>query len=91
MQADFYLTPTPTSAQPDPRVVPTGVEPTLAISWQTLAGSRRVLPAATPIGPRSDQPRTAADANGSDGENSAGADERAQQQGSQQDGSQQHQ
>jgi len=89
VQADFYLTPTPTSAQPDPRVVPTGVEPTLAISWQTLAGSRRVLPAATPIGPRSDQPRTAADANGSDGENSAGADERAQQQGSQQDGSQQ--
>jgi len=60
VQADFFHTPTPTSAQPDPRVVPTGVEPTLAISWQTLAGTRKVVPATTPIGARSDNPRTAA-------------------------------
>ncbi|GAB2915953.1 alkaline phosphatase D family protein [Rhodococcus aerolatus] len=59
VQADFYLTPTPTSALPDPRVVPTGVEPALARSWQTLAGSRRVVPAVGPIGPRADEPRAA--------------------------------
>lgn len=58
VQADFYLTPTPTSAQPDPRVVPKGVVPALASSWQTLAGTRKVVAAPAPIGPRSDEPRT---------------------------------
>ncbi len=56
VQADFYLTPVPTAAQPDPRVVP-GVEPSYAVSWQTMAGSRRVSAAAGPVGARSDRPR----------------------------------
>jgi phosphodiesterase/alkaline phosphatase D-like protein len=55
VQADFYLTPTPTAAQPDPRVDPE-VQPTYSRSWQTLAGSRRVTAAAAPVGQRSDQP-----------------------------------
>jgi alkaline phosphatase D len=63
VQADFYLTPAPTTQQPDPRVVP-GVLPVLAASWQTLAGSRRVVPAASAIGPRADQP-TGRDGRGS--------------------------
>ncbi|MEO6703321.1 MAG: alkaline phosphatase D family protein, partial [Jatrophihabitantaceae bacterium] len=57
VQADFYLTPTPTDSQPDPRVDPT-VEPAYASSWQTVTGSRRVSPAAGPVGPRADQPRS---------------------------------
>ncbi|GAA1877367.1 alkaline phosphatase D family protein [Lapillicoccus jejuensis] len=58
VQADFHLTPTPTSAQPDPRVVP-DVVPAYATSWQTLAGARRLSPATGPVGPRADEPRTA--------------------------------
>lgn len=56
VQADYYLTPTPTDAQPDPRTDPT-VEPVYARSWQTLAGSRRLTPAAGPVSRRSDHPR----------------------------------
>jgi len=55
VQADYYLTPTPSQAQPDPRIDPT-VTPTYARSWQTLAGSRRVSAALAPVGQRSDQP-----------------------------------
>jgi alkaline phosphatase D len=55
VQADFYLTPTPTDAQPDPRIVPT-VQPVFARGFQTLAGSRRVIPATGPVGPRADSP-----------------------------------
>ena len=55
VQADYFHTPVPTSAQPDPRVVPT-VFPAYAVSWQTLAGSRKVTPAAGPVGPRPDLP-----------------------------------
>ena len=55
VQADWYLTPTPTSAQPDPRVV-RSVVPAYATSWQSLTGTRRVTPAATPLGARSDEP-----------------------------------
>jgi alkaline phosphatase D len=55
VQADFHHTPRPTSALPDPRIVPsTGL--THAISWQTLAGSRRLSPATGPVGPRADEP-----------------------------------
>jgi alkaline phosphatase D len=57
VQADFYLTPSPTSAQPDPRVVQS-VQPTYATSWQTLAGTRRVVAANTALGARADEPRT---------------------------------
>lgn len=57
VQADFYLTPTPTSALPDPRVDPT-VLPTYKISWQTLAGTRTVSAASGPVGPRRDLPRS---------------------------------
>ena len=56
VQADYYLTPVPTQEQPDPRVLATGVEPALNASWQTLAGSRRVVTADAPVGPRSDEP-----------------------------------
>ena len=55
VQADYYLTPTPTDAQPDPRIDQATL-PAYALSWQTLAGSRRVTPATGPVGPRSDQP-----------------------------------
>jgi alkaline phosphatase D len=55
VQADFYLTPVPTDAVPDPRVVPT-VAPVYAHSFQTLAGTRRVSPATGPVGARGDHP-----------------------------------
>ena len=57
VQADYYLTPTPTSAQPDPRVV-SSIEPAYTTSWQTTAGTRRVVPAGTRLGARADEPRT---------------------------------
>ena len=57
VQADFYLTPTPTDAQPDPRIVAT-VQPVFARSFQTVAGSRRVTPATGPVGARSDTPHS---------------------------------
>ena len=56
VQADYHHTPVPTSAQPDPRVVPT-VLPGYTRSLQTLAGTRRLSPATGPVGPRSDEPR----------------------------------
>lgn len=55
VQADYYLTPRPTSAAPDPRVDP-AVVPVYATSWQTLSGSRRVSAAVGPVGARSDEP-----------------------------------
>ncbi len=55
VQADFHHTPTPTSAQPDPRVNQ-AVRPAYTTSWQTLAGTHTVTPAATPIGSRADDP-----------------------------------
>jgi alkaline phosphatase D len=55
VQADYYLTPVPTSAQPDPRTDPT-IEPSYALSWQTLAGTRRVTSAPGPVGDRADHP-----------------------------------
>jgi alkaline phosphatase D len=56
VQGDWYLTPTPTTAQPDPRVDP-AVVPAYASSWQTLAGSRRVTAATGQLGARSDRPK----------------------------------
>jgi alkaline phosphatase D len=56
VQGDWYLTPPPTSAQPDPRIVPS-VVPLYRASFQTLAGSRRVSTAAGPLGRRNDRPR----------------------------------
>jgi alkaline phosphatase D len=55
VQADFHHTPRPSSALPDPRILPTA-EVAYAISWQTLAGSRRLSPATGPVGPRADEP-----------------------------------
>ncbi|MEO6509717.1 MAG: alkaline phosphatase D family protein [Nocardioides sp.] len=55
VQADFFHTPRPTSALPDPRTDPS-VEPAYKASWQTLAGSRRLSTATAPIGARSDEP-----------------------------------
>jgi phosphodiesterase/alkaline phosphatase D-like protein len=55
VQADYYFTPVPTDAQPDPRVDPT-VTPAYVRSFQTLAGTRRISPATGPVGPRSDEP-----------------------------------
>jgi phosphodiesterase/alkaline phosphatase D-like protein len=55
VQADYFLTPVPTEAQPDPRTDPT-VVPAYARSWQTLAGTRRVSAATGPVGARSDFP-----------------------------------
>ena len=56
VQADFYLTPVPTVALPDPRTDPT-VEPVLARSFRTDAGSHQVTPTTDPVGPRADAPR----------------------------------
>ncbi|HEY5820730.1 MAG TPA: alkaline phosphatase D family protein [Propionibacteriaceae bacterium] len=55
VQADYYLTPTPSADRPDPRVDPSA-EPEYARSWQTKAGSRRVSAADGPVGGRSDKP-----------------------------------
>ncbi|KGN30764.1 hypothetical protein N802_06035 [Knoellia sinensis KCTC 19936] len=55
VQVDYHHTPVPTSARPDPRIVP-GLVPTYARSFQTLAGSRRATSAVGPVGPRSDRP-----------------------------------
>jgi hypothetical protein len=49
------LTPVPTADRPDPRVDPP-VEPIYASSWPTVSGSRRISPAAVPMGDRSDEP-----------------------------------
>jgi alkaline phosphatase D len=57
VQADYHHTPVPSSAMPDPRVDPATV-PTYTRSIQTVAGSRRLSPAAGPVGPRADAPRT---------------------------------
>ncbi|TQM54623.1 alkaline phosphatase D family protein [Humibacillus xanthopallidus] len=57
VQADYYLTPVPSSADPDPRV-----DPETALDYmhsvQTLAGSRRLSAAVGAVGARSDEPRT---------------------------------
>jgi alkaline phosphatase D len=55
VQADYHHTPRPTATQPDPRIDPT-LDPAYAVSWQTLAGSRRLSPATGPVGPRHDTP-----------------------------------
>ncbi|MET0135097.1 MAG: alkaline phosphatase D family protein, partial [Kibdelosporangium sp.] len=55
VQADYHLTPRPTSALPDPRIVP-ATRTAYVTSWQTTAGERRLSPAAGPVGPRSDNP-----------------------------------
>ena len=55
VQADYYHTPRPSSALPDPRV-DAAVEPAYAVSWQTVAGSRRVSAASGPVGARGDEP-----------------------------------
>jgi alkaline phosphatase D len=60
VQADWYQTPTPTDALPDPRVDPT-IQPGYAVSVQTVAGSRRLSPATGPVGARSDEPYAATD------------------------------
>jgi phosphodiesterase/alkaline phosphatase D-like protein len=57
VQADYYLTPTPTDAQPDPRIDP-AVQPVYAKSFQSVAGSRRVTAATGPVGPRADNPHS---------------------------------
>ena len=49
VQADYYLTPVPTAALPDPRVDPT-VEPAYATSWRTMRPTRRVVAAEGPVG-----------------------------------------
>jgi len=55
VQADFHLTPTPTSARPDPRTDRTAL-PAFATSYQTLAGTRAIVPGVGPVGPRADEP-----------------------------------
>ena len=57
VQADFYLTPVPTTAQPDPRIVKS-VVPAYRTSWQTIAGSRQLTAATRRIGRRADEPRS---------------------------------
>ena len=56
VHADYYLTPVPTAALPDPRVDP-AVLPSYATSWRTLRRTRRVVGAEGPVGRRSDEPR----------------------------------
>jgi len=56
VQADFYLTPVPTLAEPDPRTNPS-VEPVYRRSYQTLAGTHQVTETLTPVGERADRPR----------------------------------
>jgi alkaline phosphatase D len=59
IQGDWYHTPTPTSADPDPRIH-RDVVPIYKTSWQTVAHSRRTTPAHGRVGPRSDEPQGAA-------------------------------
>ncbi len=56
VQVDYFHTPVPTSAQPEPRAS-RHVVPTYATSMQTLAGSRAVTTATSPVGRRADRPR----------------------------------
>lgn len=53
VQCDWYFL---VSTNPDPRVDPDATTGH-AFSYQTVAGSKRVSPAAGPVGPRADQPR----------------------------------
>ncbi len=55
VQADFFHTPNPTTALPDPRTDPT-VVPVYTTSWQTLNGSKKVTPVPAAVGARSDSP-----------------------------------
>ena len=55
VQADFHLTPTPTTAVPDPRIDPT-IKPVYARSWQTEAGSRKLSSVSGEVGERADDP-----------------------------------
>nr|WP_042191670.1 alkaline phosphatase D family protein [Kibdelosporangium sp. MJ126-NF4]CEL20217.1 putative alkaline phosphatase [Kibdelosporangium sp. MJ126-NF4]CTQ97442.1 putative alkaline phosphatase [Kibdelosporangium sp. MJ126-NF4] len=55
VQADFHHTAIPTSLQHDPRIDKNATT-SHAISWQTLAGSHKLIPALTQVGPRSDEP-----------------------------------
>ncbi|ALG08801.1 alkaline phosphatase D family protein [Kibdelosporangium phytohabitans] len=55
VQADFHHTPVPNLLQHDPRIDKNATT-SHAMSWQTLAGSHKVIPALTPVGPRSDEP-----------------------------------
>lgn len=56
VQADWHLTPLPTAAVPDPRVV-RGIEPVHAFSYVTRRGQRTLQAAAGPVGRRADTPR----------------------------------
>ena len=66
VQADYYLTSVPTTAQPDPRVDPTAV-PTYNTSWQTVAGTKKITPASGPVGKRSHRPLLVGDGDSSAG------------------------
>jgi len=55
VQADFHLTPEPTTAVPDPRVDP-DIEPEWARSFTTVRRTRRVVAADGPVGRRRDEP-----------------------------------
>jgi len=58
VQSDYFLTPTPTTSRPDPRIDSAAL-PVFAAAFQTVRGSRRVTSATGPVGPRSDQPEDA--------------------------------
>lgn len=51
VQADFYLTPEPTMAMPDPRVLATSVGARYAVSFATDATARMGRPATGRVGP----------------------------------------
>ena len=57
VQGDWYLTPVPTSARPDPRVDPK-VVPTYRTSYVTEAGSRTLAAGTHEVGARHDHPRS---------------------------------
>ena len=57
VQGDWYLTPVPTSARPDPRVDPK-VVPTYRTSWITDSGSRTLRAGTHEVGARHDHPHS---------------------------------
>ena len=58
VQADYHYLPRPRIDYPDPRLDDSATT-AHASSWQTLAGTREVIAADSPVGERSDEPRIA--------------------------------
>ena len=63
VQGDWFLTPTPTTAQPDPRIVPS-VVPVYKASYRTMRNSKTVVAAPHQVGGRGAAPANSSPAAG---------------------------